>query len=141
MLKNILWFFLLLVTILFTYIWMNSQQWLEEFNDDRQQQSIVLKQQGADFAKAANQDQCLEQSFKQLGKCYAYGCTLDQGVFLKSCLANAQSSEHFCDGIARYKEKPTEDDKRWLKNSCWDKNVNAEGCRFLLKQKVYFCSQ
>ena len=141
MLKNVLWFCLLLVTIVCTYIWMNSEQWLEEFNHERAQQSTVLKQQGADFSKTANQAQCLQQSFKQLGKCFAYGCTLDQGVFLKACLSHAQPSEHFCDGIPRYKEKPSEEDKSWLKNSCWDKNLNAEGCKFLLKQQVYFCSQ
>ncbi len=140
MIKKSLWLILLLITLLAVIFWINREQWLTDFNQQRQQRTEQMKASGTEFAKQANQQQCLEQSFKQLGKCFAFDCTLDQGLFLKSCLTQAQPSTGFCDAVPQYKEKPTEDDKQWLKDGCWDKNLNGEGCRFLHKQQIHFCS-
>ena len=140
MIKKVLWLLLLVTVIAVVMFWLNREQWLKDFNQERQQRTTQLKQQGSAFAKQANQQQCLEQSFKQLGKCFQFDCTLDQGVFLKSCLTQAQPSSGFCDGVPEYREKVTEDDKQWLKDGCWDKNLNGEGCRFLYKQQIHFCS-
>ncbi len=141
MLKKILWLVVLISSIAIIAFWLNKEQWLEDFNQQRQQQTALFVQKGTDFSSTADQRQCLTQSFKQLGMCFAFDCTLDQGIFLKSCLASAEPSVGFCAGVPVYQEKLTKDDKAWLKDSCWNKNLNGEGCRFLLKQKIYFCSQ
>ncbi len=140
-----LWRALLIVALLGAVIsavlfWLNREQWLADFNLERQQQTEKYTQMGSLFAKTATQDQCLQQSFSQLGKCFAAKCTLDQAVFLKTCLAGAASSEHFCDGVPNYSKKMSEEAKKWLKDGCWNKDLNGESCRFLLKQQSYFCS-
>ena len=112
--KKKLWRALLAVALLAVVIsavlfWLNREQWLADFNLERQQQTEKYTQMGSLFAKTATQNQCLQQSFSQLGKCFAAKCTLDQAVFLKSCLARASisDSEHFCDAVPNYSKKTT----------------------------------
>lgn len=140
MLKKILLLLLLVIIGFCTLFWMNKEQWLADFNQQRQQQSAIFKQKGIDFAKTANQQQCMEQSFKQLGSCFEFDCTLDQGVFVKACIETAAPSANFCDAVPKTADKLTQDDKDWLKDSCWDKDVNGEGCRFMYKQQIQFCT-
>ena len=131
---------LLVIVISVVFFWLNREQWLADFNIERQQQTKKYMQMGSMFAKTATHDQCLQQSFSQLDKCFATKCTLDQAVFLKSCLASASTSEHFCDAVPEHSEKMTQDAKKWLKDSCWSKDLNGESCRFLYKQQIQFCS-
>ena len=140
MIKKILLLITVAVAILATVFWFNRDQWLADFNEERQQQKALFTQQGLAFSKNATQDECMAQSFEQLKGCYGFDCTLDQGVFLKTCISNATASDNFCDAVPKTVEKLTQDDKDWLKDSCWDKDVSGEGCRFLYKQKIQYCT-
>jgi hypothetical protein len=146
MIKKILLLLLVVIAIAMVAFWFNREQWLSEFNQERQQQSALFELQGSQFAasgnngESADQQQCLEESFKQMKGCFEFSCTLNQAVFLKSCLATSQKTERFCGGVPEYKEKLSTDDKQWLKDSCWNKNINGEGCRFLYKQQIHYCS-
>lgn len=140
MIKKILLLITVAIAILATLFWFNREQWLADFNAQRQKQSALMTLQGLEFAKTANQQQCMDQGFKQLSGCFAFECTLDQGTFLKTCLNNASASENFCDAVPKTVENLTQDDKDWLKDSCWDKDVNGEGCRFLFKQQIQYCT-
>jgi len=141
MIKKILGLLVLVALIAAAIFWFNREQWLADFNQERQQKAQEFKEKGRLFAQDANQQQCITQGLDQLKQCFAFGCTLDQGVFLKSCLAQAEPSEQFCEGVPEYREKLTEDDKYWLKDQCWDEKLNSDSCKFLYKQKIHFCSQ
>lgn len=132
---------LLLVLSAITYFALNHEAWLQNFNQERQAQQANQTQKGRLFGEQANQDQCLAQTFTQFGSCLGFECTVNQGVYLKSCLSTAAPSRSFCDGVPQYSEKLSTDAKQWLKDRCWDKEVNGEGCRFLLKQQIYFCDK
>ncbi len=140
MIKKLLLLSTIGVLILAVLFWFNRDQWLADFNKERQQQSALFTQKGLEFSKNASQAQCMEQSFKQLSGCFGFECTLDQGVFVRTCLNNASASENFCDAVPKTVDNLTQDDKDWLKDSCWDKDVSGEGCRFLYKQKIQYCT-
>ncbi|MGB1238499.1 MAG: hypothetical protein ACPG4U_09840 [Pseudomonadales bacterium] len=139
--KKILLSIALLLVAASTYFAFNHETWLAQFNAERQQQKAEFTERGQRFGQSGNQDSCLSQTLSQFGSCLGFECTVNEAVFLKSCLNSAAASEGFCDGVPAYSEKLSKDAKQWLKDRCWDVNVNGEGCRFLLKQHIYFCSQ
>jgi hypothetical protein len=141
MIKKILGLLVLISLIAAVIFWFNREQWLADFNQERQQKAQEFKEKGLLFAQDANQQQCIEEGLEQLKQCFAFDCTLDQGVFLKSCLSQAKPSAQFCEEVPEYHEKLTEDDKYWLKDQCWDEKLNSDSCKFLYKQKIHFCSQ
>ncbi len=141
MLKKSLLIFLLLLVIAAVYGWINRDSWLAGFNQERAVTTARFKQDGESVGKAVDQQECLDRALRQFDGCLGYSCTVNQGVFLKACLSQATESQGFCDGVPEYREKPTEDDKNWAKYYCWDRNIRGEGCRFLMKQQKYFCSQ
>lgn len=141
MIKKILLLLLLLGAVMAVAFWFTREEWLQGFNQQRQAEKAEYAAKGRLFAETATQNQCMQQSIKDFGNCLSFDCTVNHGVFLKSCLGSAASSDNFCDGVPLYLDKPTQADKEWLKDQCWDKDINGEGCRFLVKQQIYFCSQ
>jgi len=140
MIKKLLWVLLAILVIAALIFYSNKDQWLQEFNQERQQQQSEYIARGKLFGDTANQQQCLDKSLEQLGNCFSYGCTLDHGAYLRSCLQNAQPSASFCKGVPAYQTKASQADKQWLKDNCWNRNLNGESCRFLFKQQMNFCS-
>lgn len=121
--------------------WWNREAWLATFNEERQAQTALFKQQGSDFANQADQQACLDEALERFDGCMGYACTVNHGVFLKACLAKANPTPNFCNGVPEFRDKPTEDDKSWAKYACWDLDIRGEGCRLLMRQQSYFCSQ
>lgn len=140
MIKKLLWLLLAVLVIAALVFYSNKDQWLKEFNQERQQQQSEFIARGNLFGESANQQQCLDKGLELLGNCFSYNCTLDHGAYLRACLQNAQPSTSFCDQVPSYREEASEEDKQWLKDNCWNKNLNGESCRFLFKQQIHFCS-
>jgi len=140
MIKKLLWLLLATLLVAALIFYSNKDQWLKDFNQERQQQQSEYIQRGKLFGESVDQQQCLDKSLEQLGNCFSFSCTLDHGAYLRACLQKAQPSEAFCEQVPSYKEKASEEDKQWLKDNCWDKNLNGESCRFLFKQQIHFCS-
>ncbi len=129
-----------LVIIIGLYAWVNKDRWLMEFNQSRVEQTEQFKSAGDRYGMSNDQQACLDKALNEFDGCLGYSCTVNQGIFLKACLNQAQPSPGFCEGVPEYREKPTEDDKSWAKYYCWDNNIRGEGCRLLMKQQQYFCS-
>lgn len=140
MIKKLLWALLVALLIGAAIFYANKEQWVADFNQQRKAQQSEYIQRGKTFGESADQQQCLAKSLEKLGNCFSYGCTLDHGSYLRACLQEASPSEQFCEDVPSYHKKATEDDKKWLKDNCWDKNLNGESCRFLYKQQIHFCS-
>jgi hypothetical protein len=141
MVKKSLLVMLLILVVAALYAWVNRDSWLVDFNQERAATTVKFKQDGQTFGKKSNQQACLDRALNQFDGCLGFSCTVNQGVFLKACLSQAEESIGFCAGVPKYREKPTEDDKSWAKHYCWDNNIGGEGCRLLMKQQQYFCSQ
>ncbi|WP_293266905.1 hypothetical protein [Neptunomonas sp.] len=141
MLKKSLLAMSLILVFAAVYGWLNRDSWLASFNQERVVKTTEFKQKGASLGQEVDQQQCLDTALQQFDGCLGFSCTVNQGVFLKACLSQAEATPDFCDSVPEYREKPTEDDKAWAKYYCWNNNIKGEGCRFLMKQQQYFCSQ
>ncbi len=139
--RTLLQIVLLLLVVTGVYAWLNKETWLAQFNESRVEQTEQFKTAGVTFGQAADQQACLAKSLAEFDGCLGYSCTVNQAIFLKACLSQARPSEGFCEGVPEYRDKPTEDDKSWAKYYCWDHNIRGEGCRLLMKQQQYFCTQ
>ena len=140
MIKKLLWALLAILMIAAAIFYAGREQWVADFNQARKAQQNLFIEQGKAFGESANQQQCLTQSLELLNKCFAASCTIDHGAYLRSCLQSAAPSEGFCEQVPTYKESFTKSDKKWLKDSCWDKNANGSSCKFLYKLQMNFCS-
>ncbi|SIS39867.1 hypothetical protein [Neptunomonas antarctica] len=141
MFKKSLLIALLLLIIAAIYGWINRESWLVGFNQERTAKALQFKQNGAAFGRDNSQQDCLDRSLSQFDGCLGFSCTVNHGLFLKACLSEAAETPDFCKGVPEYHEKATEDDKSWVKYYCWDHDIRGEGCRLLMKQQQYFCSQ
>jgi len=140
-LKKILLITLGIIVVLSVLGWLNRESWLADFNADRAYQTAEFKKSGRLFGQEHNQQACLDKTLRSFDGCLGFSCTVNQGIFLRACLSVAKASPGFCEGVPPYREKPTEDDKSWAKYYCWDRNIRGEGCRLLMKQQQFFCSQ
>lgn len=122
------------------WAWLAGPAWLERFNQRQHEARATFTAQGEAFGRQSDQQGCLEHTLTDFNRCDGFDCTLHHGYFLKACLKEAAPSAGFCDGVPAYRETPTEDDKTWAKNSCWDRGIRGEGCRLLLKQQQLWCS-
>ncbi|BBB31602.1 hypothetical protein [Neptunomonas japonica] len=141
MFKKSLLIMLLILVVAAISFWLNRDSWLADFNQERAVITEQFKHDGQAYGQTTDQQNCLDTTLQQFDGCLGFSCTVNQGVFLKACLSQAKASEGFCDGVPEYRETPTEDDKAWAKYYCWNHNIKGEGCRFLMKQQKYFCSQ
>ncbi|WP_240770714.1 hypothetical protein [Neptunomonas sp. XY-337] len=131
---------LLLVVVATSLFWLNRDAWLADFNAERAEQKEQYQRAGLDFGKQNDQQACLNEALQSFDGCLGYSCTVNNGVFLKACLSQATATPGFCDGVPEFRDKPTEDDKSWAKYFCWDNNIRGEGCRLLMRQQAFFCS-
>jgi len=141
MLKKLLLVSVLLLLIGGGIFWLNSPQWLTEFNQQTSQDVTEYRELGTRFGQTSNQQGCLDQALDQLKQCSGFSCTVRNGHFLKSCWQTAQPSEGFCEDVPELKEELSEDDKSWIKDYCWERNIGDEGCRILLRQRMQYCTE
>ncbi|WP_315981684.1 hypothetical protein [Aliamphritea spongicola] len=65
---------------------------------------------------------------------------MNNGILLKACWQKSLPSEGFCENVPAFAEDPSEDDKAWMKDSCFEAGINGSGCRLLMRQKQQLCS-
>lgn len=133
--------FLLLTLVLGVWYLLYSDQWLANFNQERQQDAQIYREQGLLAGAQTDQQGCQDQALTHFNLCRDsnFICTVNQGVFLKACFETAQSTPGFCDDLPAFNEKATEEEKDWAKYNCWDMDIRGEGCRLLLRQRLQLC--
>jgi hypothetical protein len=147
MLKKIILALILLPLLFILYLWQVNpvwwqqwqQEWLAEFNAEQAQAAQQWRGEGLAFGERNDQQTCLEHSLASFDGCTGFDCTVNHGRFLKACLETATVSEGFCDQVPGFRDEPTEDDKAWAKDECWERNIRGEGCRLLMRQQQLFC--
>ncbi|WP_417585016.1 hypothetical protein [Nitrincola sp.] len=139
--KKIVWTLLALSLLFVIWAVFFSPQWLEGFNQQRADEASVFRQQGLTAGEQMDQQGCQDQALTGFAACSDsnFVCTVNQGVFLKSCFEVAAPTNGFCDGVPAFHDKATEEEKDWAKYNCWDMDIRGEGCRLLLRQRIEFC--
>lgn len=124
------------------YVWVKffSDEWLADFNDERQASAEEYRQQGQLFGKQADQQGCFDQALKDVEDCRSPICMVDSGNFLRGCFETSELTPNFCEGVPAYQDKITEDEKSWARYGCWDINNKSDGCRLLKRQQQALCS-
>ncbi|WP_261842872.1 hypothetical protein [Aliamphritea ceti] len=124
------------------WAWLAGPQWLAEWNQASQVEQQAFQQRGASLGGNTDQQGCFEAALQSFDQCQdsEYKCTVNNGILLKACWQKSLPSEGFCDAVPAFAEKPSEDDKAWMKDSCFAAGVNAAGCRLLMRQKQQLCS-
>ncbi|MBY4676542.1 hypothetical protein [Marinobacterium arenosum] len=117
-------------------------KWLQAWNAERAEEAQLFIKQGSEYGSQHNQQACLDRALTKLTQqdCDGNTCTINQGLFLKACLAVAEPSATFCEGVPPYRLKPLEDESEWARFFCSDREISHDGCRFLLRRQQYFCS-
>lgn len=132
---------MLLTTIAILIAWFTKDQWLPDWNDELAKAAVEYKEKGLKLGKQTDQQGCLEQALKSFSECTGFACTVNHGIFLKSCWQESRETIGFCNKVPAYTKKATEDAKSWARHSCWDRNIRDEGCRLLMRQQQFFCSK
>ncbi len=141
MLKKILLFSLLALLLLFAYLWLNQERWLAQFNAERAAEFERFHRSGLEFGREHDQQACLDKALSDFNtECSGFSCTVRYGQFLRACWQNAAASADFCNGVPPYRDKPSEEDKNWARETCWGQDIRGEGCRLLLRQQQQLCS-
>ena len=124
------------------YLWVElfSDEWLAEFNDERQASAQEFRQQGQSFGQQSDQQGCFDKALKDVEDCRSPICMVDSGNFLRGCFETSAETLNFCEGVPAYQEKITEDEKSWARYGCWDINNKSDGCRLLKRQQQALCS-
>ena len=124
------------------YIWVKfySDEWLAEFNDERQNAAAEFRQQGQAFGQQSTQQGCFDQALTSVEDCRSPICMVDSGNFLRGCFETSAETPNFCEGVPAYQTKITEDEKSWARYGCWDINNKSDGCRLLKRQQQALCS-
>jgi len=124
------------------YLWVElfSDEWLAEFNDERQTSAQEFRQQGQSFGQQSDQQGCFDKALKDVEDCRSPICMVDSGNFLRGCFETSAETPNFCEGVPAYQEKITEDEKSWARYGCWDINNKSDGCRLLKRQQQALCS-
>ena len=138
-----IWLGILLVTVAgLLWAWLAGPQWLAEWNQASQVEQQAFEQRGASLGGSTDQQGCFEAALTSFDQCQdsEYKCTVNNGILLKACWQSSLPSEGFCDAVPAFADKPSEDDKAWMKDSCFAAGVNASGCRLLMRQKQQLCS-
>ncbi len=140
--KKMLWIGSLVIVLVGAAVlyWMSQSGWVDDFNQEQNQVFQQKTEEGTAYGATTDQQQCLEKTLADFDGCQAFRCTVAAGKFLRACLDSASPSEGFCDGVPEYRDEPTEDDKKWAKFICVDRNVRGEGCRMLMRQQQLFCT-
>ncbi len=133
--------FLLLAVVFGAWYLLYSDQWLENFNQERQEEAQEYREKGLLAGQLTDQQGCQDQALANFNACRDsnFVCTVNQGVFLKACYETARKTEGFCDDLPAFNEKATEEEKDWAKYNCWDMDIRGEGCRLLLRQRLQLC--
>ncbi len=148
MLKKIILALVLIPVLAGVYVWQvepawwqaAKAEWLADFNTERAERAAAWRQDGLAFGRQHDQAACLDKALTEFDGCTGFACTVDHGRFLNACLETSAASEGFCAGVPAFREEPTEDDKKWAKYACWERNIRGEGCRLLMRQQQLFCS-
>lgn len=138
------WLSLLLVVIAGVfYFWLQSPQWLEEWNNEHQQMIAMERQAGRQFGQSSDQQGCFDQAIQKTESCKEteYRCTVGGGTYLKACWESSQPSAGFCADVPPYKAEPGEDDKAWVKDRCTALGALSKACRLLVRQQQQLCSE
>jgi hypothetical protein len=124
------------------YIWVKlySDDWLTQFNDERQASAEALRQQGQKFGQNSTQQGCFDEALKSVEDCRSPICMVDSGNFLRGCFETSSDTPNFCEGVPAYQSKITEDEKSWARYGCWDIDNKSDGCRLLKRQQQALCS-
>lgn len=140
MVKKIILGILVSIVLVIAIAWITQDRWLPQWNQELAQQSVEYRDRGVAYAQTHDQAACLEEALTQFNTCSGFACTINHGKFLRACLDNAAATEGFCAEVPEFNEKATEDDKTWARHYCWDRDIRGDGCRLLMKQTQFFCS-
>lgn len=137
------WLTLLLVMIAGVfYFWLQSPEWLEEWNSEHQQMIAAERQAGQQLGQTTDQQGCFDQAFQKTESCKEseYRCTVSGGTYLKACWETSQPTSGFCDGVPAYSDEPDDADKAWVKDRCTELGALSKSCRLLVRQQQKICS-
>jgi len=134
--------FLIVILIAGFYGWQNGPQWLASWNSGQQEMVDQHRAAGTAFGRENDQQGCFSSALERLESCQEteYKCTVSSGLYLRACWHESLTSERFCDEVPAFTESPSEDDKAWIKERCFELGATAKGCRILIKQKMQLCS-
>lgn len=141
MIKKFIWATLFVIVGGIFIAWLTQDLWLPGWNKELQDKSVEFRERGLSFGERADQQACLDEALTSFNTCSGFACTITHGKFLKACWENAAPTEGFCEGVPVYSEKPSDDDKSWARHACWDRDIRGEGCRLLMRQQQFLCSQ
>ncbi|TCK03514.1 hypothetical protein [Marinobacterium mangrovicola] len=141
MMKKILLALLAIAVLGAGYLWLKKDSIVEEFNRERAEDAVVYREAGLEFGRTHDQQECLDEALQEFDtQCTGFSCTVRYGKFLNACLETASDSATFCDNVPAYQDEKTEEEKVWARETCWDRDIRGEGCRVLLRQQQYFCT-
>jgi hypothetical protein len=138
---KIIWALIILSGIGF-YLWAEfaGDDWLAEFNSERQQAAAEFIAKGEAEGKLKTDQACFDDAIGQIAECLSISCTVDAGQYLRGCWGVAERAEGFCDGVPEFQEEKTEEEKEWARFACYDLNSRGDGCRLLMRQKQQHCA-
>jgi len=124
------------------YTWLQAPEWLENWNSEHQALVEQQRTSGAEFGRNSDQQGCFDSALQRIEACQQteYNCTISGGFYLKACWQQSLPSDNFCAGVPAFSDEMSEDDKAWIKDSCFELGATAKGCRLLMKQKMQHCS-
>jgi len=141
MIIKAVWATVVLFIICIFAAWLTQDQWLPGWNKELAEETTAFRARGMAYGKKADQQACLEETLTSFDQCSGFACTVKHGKFLNACLKTASPNPDFCKDVPAYSEERSEDDKAWARESCWGRDIRGEGCRLLMRQQQYFCSQ
>ncbi|WP_286240601.1 hypothetical protein [Neptuniibacter halophilus] len=140
MVKKIIFGLLLLLAAGIFVAWLTQDHWLPGWNQELAEQSAEYRERGLALGARSDQSGCFEAVLESFDQCSGFACTINHGKYLKACWEKAEPTEHFCDEVPEFKEKPSDDDKSWARHACWSRDIRGEGCRLLMRQQQQLCS-
>lgn len=122
--------FALLTFLSFYFYWQENGQMLTE-------ETQQAREEGAQFAKNHNQQDCLDTVIDKSQDCRDSNCTVALKNFLNSCFKNAEKSPNICDKVPSnhdYMNKVS-----WTVSACRKAKVRNGNCTNIINEMPLLC--
>ncbi|MDC9720486.1 MAG: hypothetical protein PSN46_07150 [Gammaproteobacteria bacterium] len=133
------WLKPLLVLGLLVIAYAGFSQYQATLNANHMQRVPEFLAAGESYGQLHDQNECLQETFRQAAGCTNFSCGVYYGKFFKACLEVASSNLKLCKGVPKFTEKKDQKTKDWLRNVCFER-PEANTCKLLMRQVQLQCS-
>ncbi|MCG8316365.1 MAG: hypothetical protein MI976_24400 [Pseudomonadales bacterium] len=119
-------------------LWMGAGfVWWQSNHEEVKKAMSQAVEEGEAIGRDSTDAECLDTYLAIINDCKEMTCSIQNQVFLKTCLENSQYTHSFCQAVPSKESLMTF--AKWAAQTCLDRNIENPNCAAGLQEVSIYC--